>query len=247
MKRFTFVLSIVILFAVPSAALADIAPPYNPPGSNLNTGAEITQVRMVAEIVLIDVRKDTMPGSLGRARVTADFTMRNLGDTAESMAVRFPIAANNGYDNSYPEITDVVIKVGEKQVAFRRANYPFRFDRSYMDDIVPWAEFDVTFPVAQDVPIQVAYNLSGTGYSDQPFFTTFYYVLETGAGWQGTIGSADIILRLPYAANPQNVIFDEIGWALRRRVAHSRIMSCAGTLRISSLVLMAQCKIWNLP
>jgi hypothetical protein len=211
MKRFSLALCLLIFFAVPGTVLADIAPPQNPPGSNLDPGAETTQVRMVAEIVLIEVQKDTMPGSLGWAHVTADFTMRNLGDTSESMAVRFPIAVNNGYDNSYPEITNVAIKVGGEQVAFRRANYPAEFG-IFRDDIVPWAEFDVAFPVGQDVSIQVAYNLSGTGYSYRPFFTTFNYILETGAGWQDTIGSADIILHLPYEANIQNVIFDEIGW-----------------------------------
>ena len=99
MKRFTFVLSIVILFAIPSSVLADIAPPHNPPGSNLDPGLEVTQVRMMAETVLVDVLKDTTPGSLGRAHVTADFTMQNLGTESERLAVRFPIAASDGWFN----------------------------------------------------------------------------------------------------------------------------------------------------
>jgi len=212
MKRLAFVLSIITLFAIPSSALADIAPPQNPPGSSLDPGSEITQVRMVAETVLIELRKDSNPTSVGNAHVTADFTMRNLGTAVENLAVRFPLAVNNGYDNSYPEITEVVIKVGEKQVAFRRANYLSWFDPSYTDDIVPWAVFDVSFPVRQDVAIQVAYNLSGTAHSYQNY-TSFDYVLVTGAGWKDTIGSADIILRLPYPANMQNVLIEEgSGW-----------------------------------
>jgi len=76
---------------------------------------------------------------------------------------------------------------------------------------VPWAEFNVSFPAGQDLPIQVAYNLNGSGYMP---FTAFYYILETGAGWQDTIGSADVTLRLPYEANTQNVILNtQIGWA----------------------------------
>lgn len=204
MKRFAFVLSIIILFAVPSSVLADIAPPQNPPGSNLNPGSEVTQVRMLAETVLVDVQKDITPGSLGRAHVTADFTMQNLGNESERLAVRFPIAINNGYDNSYPEISNIAIQVNGNGVGFRRSDYEANFEM-FGGDIIPWAEFDVTFPVGKNVAIRVAYDLKGTGYRTDPY-TIFSYTLETGAGWKDTIGSADIILRLPYPASTQNVL-----------------------------------------
>jgi hypothetical protein len=211
MKRLSFALLILILFAFPSSARADIAPPIYPPGSNLEPGSEITQVRMAAETVLIDVQDDTTPHSLGSARVTADFTMRNLGSESESMAVRFPITASDGR-SEYPEIANIAVKLNGKQISFRRANYP---DIRYynQDQDVPWAEFDVTFPAGQDTAIQVSYTLNGSGYSYTPF-TAFYYILETGAGWKDTIGSADVILRLPYEASTQNVIMDlQIGFA----------------------------------
>ena len=187
MKRLSFALLILLLFAFPSTVLADVAPPANPPGSNLQPGSETTQVRMVAETVLIDVKADS---GLGTARVTADFTMRNLGNQPESMAARFPITANDGFGN-YPEIKELVVKVNGQEIPYQRANYP---DIRYQDKDVPWAEFNITFPVGQDVPIQVVYNLKGSGYMP---YTAFYYILETGAGWKDTIGSADIILRLP--------------------------------------------------
>jgi len=203
-KRIFVVLLWFAMFAVPSAALADMAPPANPPGSNLQPGTETTQVRMMAETVLIDVKNDAMPNSLGSAAVTADFTMRNLGSNDESMAARFPISSDNGY-GKYPEITDLVIKVNGKQVSYRRTSYP---DVRYPNQaIVPWAEFDATFPAGQDEAIEVAYNLQGSGYPDLPY-TSYYYILETGAGWKDTIGSADITLRLPYPADPQNIILD---------------------------------------
>jgi tetratricopeptide (TPR) repeat protein len=212
MKRFCLAVLLFVLLAFPSRVRADIAPPYNPPGSNPQPGVETTQVRMVAETVLIEVQKDITPGSLGRAHVTADFTMHNLGSTDESMAARFPIAINDGV-SSYPEISNLRIKVNGKQVQYRRTNYPEIGIVPYfmMSDMVPWAEFDITFPAGQDIPISVEYDLRGTGYYP---YIGFYYVLETGAGWKDTIGSADIILRLPYEASPQNVVLDlEIGWA----------------------------------
>ena len=207
MKRSCLVALLLILFAFPSDARADVAPPLFPPGSNPQPGAEITQVRMAAETVVIEVLKNITPQSLGRARVTADFSMHNLGTTDESMAVRFPITSNDGR-GGYPEIDNLQITVDDRQLQHRRANYP---DVGFSDEDVPWAEFDVSFPAGQDVSIQVAYELTGSGYYP---YTAFYYILETGAGWKDTIGKADLILRLPYEASPQNVILNlPIGWA----------------------------------
>jgi hypothetical protein len=205
MKRLSVIMLLCALLAVPFAVHADVAPPYNPPGTNLQPGAETTQVRMVAETVLIEV-KDS--GSLGTAAVTADFTMRNLGSQEERMAALFPMSSNDGRDQ-YPSLTGIKVKVNGKQVPTRTVSYP---DLRYpsISENVPWAEFDVSFPVGQDVEIEVRYGLQGSGY---PPYTAFYYVLSTGAGWKDTIGKADIILRLPYAASPQNVVLDQIGWA----------------------------------
>jgi hypothetical protein len=208
MKRFCFIALLFVLLAFPLNVRADVAPPIYPPGSNPQPGTEVTQVRMAAETVLIDVQKDTTPQGLGRARVTADFSMRNLGAADESIAVRFPISGNDGR-GEYPEIGNLAITVDGQRVQYRRANYPDL--QHWNDEDVPWAEFDVTFPAGENVSIQVAYDLGGSGYYP---FSAFYYILETGAGWKDTIGSADVILRLPYEASPQNVILDlEIGWA----------------------------------
>ncbi|HSL42239.1 MAG TPA: hypothetical protein VK897_02330 [Anaerolineales bacterium] len=207
MKHFCIIALLIVLLAFPSDVRADVAPPLYPPGSNPQPGAEITQVRMVAETVVIEVQRDITQDSLGWAQVSADFTMRNLSSVEESMAARFPLGADNGW-TGYSELDNLRIKVNGKQVQYRRANYP---DVRYQLGEVPWAEFDVTFPAGQDLSIQVSYDLQGSGYYP---YTAFYYILETGAGWKDTIGNADIILRLPYEASPQNVILDMgIGWA----------------------------------
>ena len=210
MKRLFRILCIVLFvtfIGVPISAHADIAPPGHPPGSNLGPGVESTQVRMVAETVVLDVQASTPQGSLGQARVSADFTMRNLGSAAESMGVRFPLASNNGF-GEIPEIKNVSIKVDGIPVVARRI---MQEDPLWSSDPVPWAEFDVTFPLNQDVNIHVTYLLEGTG--EYPY-VAFSYIFHTGAGWKDSIGSADMIVRLPYEANAQNVIFDEqIGWS----------------------------------
>lgn len=162
---------------------------------------------MASERVLIDVLADKPAGSLGQARVTADFTMHNLGSQPETMAARFPIAFSDGF-YGYPEVENIEIHVDGTRVAYRRVDGPELY---YGDIEVPWAEFDLSFPVGKDVLIQVSYDLQGTG--EIPFIA-FYYLLQTGAGWKDDIGSGEIIVRLPYEANSQNVILNEqIGWS----------------------------------
>jgi len=205
--RWLVLILVVGMLGIPSVVRADIAPPSFPPGSNPGPETEGTQVRMMAETVVIDVLGNTPSGSLGRAKVTADFTMRNLGSAVESMGVRFPIGSSNGF-GEYPEIKDLQIFVNNQSVATRRIS---EVDPTWGSDPVPWSEFDVNFPPNADVNIRVTYMLEGMG--EYPY-VAFFYIFHTGAGWQGTIGSADLIVRLPYEANPHNVIFeDQIGWS----------------------------------
>ena len=207
LKLLLIVTLLMITIILPSPVLADVAPPIQPPITNLEPGSQNTNVRMLAETVLIEIQPDNLKGSLGMAIITASFTMRNLGTTPEIMDARFPISANNGR-GEYPELSDLSIKVNSSQTKFSRVNYP---DIRWQDTDVPWAEFNVTFPVGIDVNIEISYLLKGSGYAP---YTAFYYILETGAGWFGTIGSADVILRLPYTASKQNVILNQqIGWS----------------------------------
>lgn len=199
-------LALIFVFLLVISVHADVAPPAPPPGANLGPADNSTQVRMLAETVILEVLPASTPERDGKAYVTADFTMQNLGETPETLAVRFPISANDGFSN-YPEITDLLVKVNGKNLATRRITIPNPGDKNYP---LPWAEFEVTFPPGQDVRIQVAYTL--TGIREYPY-VNFQYVLETGAGWRGTIGSADLIVQLPYEANHYNVLIDS-GWGM---------------------------------
>ncbi len=67
---------------------------------------------------------------------------------------------------------------------------------------MPWATFDVNYPIGQDVVIKVSYHLLPGG--DAAGYASFDYTLVSGAGWYGPIGAADFILRLPYTANSEN-------------------------------------------
>ena len=168
---------------------------------------------MVAEKVVVEVYEDGLAEGLGKAGVTATFTMHNQGSESEIIQVRFPMSANDGWGN-YPQITNVIVKVDEKTTQTSVASYA-QPDRG--SDAIPWVEFAVTFPPGETVLISVGYDLQGSGYYP---YTAFYYLLETGAAWKDTIGSAEIILRLPYEANPLNVVQEfPIGWAETNRGA----------------------------
>ena len=212
MKNLRYLLLLlVIIFSLGNAAVAraDIAPPYMPPGANPGPGSETTQVSMLAETVLIDVQAKAPANSLGQAKVSADFTMRNTGSNEEKLAVRFPISANDGRFN-VNEVKNLQVQVNGKTIPTRRITGPDPY-YGYGDDI-PWAEFDVKFPPGKEVDIRVSYLMDATGYSP---FAAFFYILDTGAGWKGPIGSADLIVRLPYEATPQNVLLTEhTGWSL---------------------------------
>ncbi len=203
----------LVLFAsllTPISARADVAPPEQPPGTNIVPGSESTQVRMVAETVTLRVLSSPSVNYPGQAKTEAVFMMRNLGQAEEKMEVRFPLTFFNnqsdGFGN-FPEIPDIQILVNGKAVSTHRIEADFTnpgggitFSRA------PWAAFNVSFPPGEDVIITVKYMANGYGY--EPYFA-LRYILETGAGWNDTIGTVDIIVKLPYEANPKNVVVDE--------------------------------------
>jgi len=219
MSRARALIILVVLCAVfflPAPPVrADIGPPALPPGVTILPGEEPTQVRMLAETVVFEVQPATsepLPNSLGaeivaQARVTATFTMRNLGSQAESMAVRFPLDTwvMNYDEATMPEIDDLQAKVDFSPVATRHTQSAESVGE--WSQAVDWSEFDVTFPPGQDVIIEVTYTADATAFTTQGGEQTmsFDYILETGAGWKDTIGSADIIMRMPYSVSPENV------------------------------------------
>ncbi len=196
-------------FAWASPVQADIAPPGYPPGADLAPDNANTRVRMMSETVTLTVLRQSATTSRGQARVVAEFTLRNLGNAAERINVRFPL--NNTFWRNSPigaEIKDLVVRVSGAVVPTSRVNDPRL--KTIDGKPVAWSAFTVSFPPNQDVQIQVNYTVDGTG---ENAMVAFYYILETGAGWNDTIGSADLIVRLPYDANVQNVIMDETGFS----------------------------------
>ena len=66
--------------------------------------------------------------------------------------------------------------------------------------------FPVTFPAQQDVTIEVSYTAEGYFAWNVTGLVEFPYVMVTGAGWAGTIGSADITIRAPFDLTAQTLM-----------------------------------------
>lgn len=199
---------------------ADIAPPEPPVGSDISPGSETTNVRMISEYVWLDIQ-DSSTYWAGQANVTAIFTMRNLGSEAEYMRVRFPLhhepyaILEPGFSESCgvivegPSISDFKVWVNKDPVPVDISyepiydHYASSIEQEDIYRTIPcWGHFNVHFPPAQFIVIKVSYQT--TGYDIHGGGSIFEYVIGTGAGWNGTIGSADIVFRLPYEVNNLN-------------------------------------------
>jgi hypothetical protein len=194
------------------SAFADVAPPSMPPGSNIGPEGH-TQVQMRAERIIITVKPRT-PGpnpnlvsDYSEAQVDGIFIMRNRGEAEERMKVQFPLADPSGRGSgffTYPEVLSFTASVDGQIAPTSVIETPNPYDAE--DPSVRWAAFDVTFPVTREVVISVTYSILPTGYLPG---AQYAYVLSTGAGWRGPIGSVDITLRLPYAATYENVVLEQ--------------------------------------
>jgi hypothetical protein len=226
---FNSVLLTILLFSVvsrPDNVQADVAPPEPPIGSNPRPGDELTNVRMMAETVVMDISAGN-PTDEGLAKVTATFTMRNLGEKNESMIVRFPLYDTRGLDNYciskfdveytafyFPPIRNLMVWVNgvftETQIIYKEfiVDVYSHSESSYVQQpkqFPCWASFPVIFPHGQDVIIKVVYSTLPYDHYKLGEFR-YNYILMTGEGWKGTIGSADIIYHLPYDLDQVNFL-----------------------------------------
>ncbi len=69
---------------------------------------------------------------------------------------------------------------------------------------LPWASFPLVFPAGKDTIIHVSYTvpLSPAAKGSE---VALYYVFQTGSGWAGPIGQADLVVNLPYPATAETI------------------------------------------
>ena len=221
--RAILVFVICALFSLVSyqSAKADAAPPPDPTvGGVTPYRPQKTNVQMMSETVLIYVPPS--PSNLEepkQIKVSASFTMRNQGQAEEQMQVIFPLT-RLGHDGSSEQAlyrvdeTSFSVKVNGQPVSITEMTTPPE-ESGYEVPEVLWAAFEVTFPVHQDVLLQVEYEMLNEYGVYGEGFTGIAYILETGAGWYGKILSADITLRLPYPVTEETVLGARPGYVIR--------------------------------
>jgi len=240
LRGLVLVLVLINLLAPSSTVRADIGPqPVLPGGSSIKPGEE-TPIQMVAEIVVMNVRTATEadnnllklnPHIYGFSQpswytviadVEADFTMQNPTSESVRMTVWFPLASaleNAGWSSGRPgeiapRIETFQVSVGGNPLDYTVSKLP---NPSGADKPpLPWASFPVTFPAQEETIIHVSYMLPL-----QPAHTgnevALYYVFQTGAGWAGSIGQAELIVNLPYPASTETLA--------GKRKTYSRVIS----------------------
>jgi hypothetical protein len=179
----------------PDLPRADAAPPLTPPASSIASGGS-TRVQMWSEIVILDATG--LATEDGLVLVTTRFRMRNTGVAPEDLRVRFPLEHPGGWGDGYggyPLVENLEVFADGQPLETGEALEPTYLTQ--LDAKIRWATFDVHFPVERDVILTVEYTIHAAA---DEFGTRLDYVMETGAGWAGSIERAAIILLLPYAA-----------------------------------------------
>jgi hypothetical protein len=131
--------------------------------------------------------------------------MRNPTDQDVSLTAWFPLASalntvswELNPDEIVPRIASFQVSVDGSPVEFTVSELPN--PQGAERPALPWASFPVAFPAGKDTRIQVRYLLplqQGVKANE----LALYYIFQTGAGWAGSIGQAELIVNLPYPAS----------------------------------------------
>ena len=215
-----------LLLAAPARGDVGVQPVL-PGGSSLQPEDE-TPIQMAAELVVMNVRSATEADNMlvtlapqhygfqwdpvwfpGIAEVEADFTMKNPTRQAVSMTAWFPLASalenadwnfNLGEIVPRIEVFQVSVDGNPQDYAVSELPNPQGADKPPL----PWASFLVTFPGEVETIIHVSYMLPLQP-SVKGSEMALYYIFQTGSGWAGPIGQAELILNLPYPASEQTL------------------------------------------
>jgi hypothetical protein len=222
-------LGVLLALIIPSPVQADVGvQPVLPGGSNIEP-EEQTPIQMSAELVTMKVRSATEadntiiqlnPQTYGIqykpvwysavAEVTAEFTMTNPTSDSVSLTAWFPLASalesvswQLNPDESVPYIASFHVAVDGNSLDYSVSELPN--PKGADKPQLPWASFLVTFPAGQETRIQVHYLLPLVQ-AIKGNALALYYVFQTGAGWAGPIGQAELVLNLPYPASDGTLV-----------------------------------------
>jgi hypothetical protein len=218
----------ILILLIPSTVRADVGVrPILPGGSNIQPEDE-TPIQMAGEVVTMDVRPATEadnniiqlnPNAYGLqtqpvwypmvAEVQAVFTMTNPTSDNVSLTAWFPLASaietlnwELNPDETVPRIASFHVMADGQPIDYSLSELPN--PKGSDKPLLPWASFSIAFSAGKDTSIQVSYLLP-LQTSVKGSELALYYIFQTGAGWAGPIGSAELILNLPYPASSETL------------------------------------------
>lgn len=221
---------IALVWVIP--ARADVGPePIMPGGSSLKP-EDKTPIEMQAEKVAINIRKATEADNAminfdpqwygydfydvwypAVAEVEAEFSMNNPTSEKVNMTVWFPLASvlkDERWESRGAEIVPSIkrfqVIVKGKAVDYSVSELPN--PQGGDSPPLPWASFPVTFPPKEKVKIKVSYVVPAERPESKSkgLIMDFHYIFQTGAGWAGPIGKAELEVNLPYPASPETIV-----------------------------------------
>ncbi len=221
--------SLLLGLTLPTPANADVGVhPILPGGSNIEPEGD-TPIQMAAEVVTMNVRLATAADNAILqlnpeayelqfqpvwypmvAEVQADFTMNNPTAGDISLTTWFPLASSMqsvsweiNPDEIVPRIASFTVQVDGSPLDY--ATIELANPRGTDKPPLPWASFPITFSAGTSTSIQVSYLLPLTQ-AVKGTELALYYIFQTGAGWAGPIGQAELIVNLPYPASSETLI-----------------------------------------
>jgi hypothetical protein len=190
----TTIVLTLLLFCILST-YADIRP--NPINAKGIIAGKNTSIRMDSELVVVDLYKDS-------AIVECHFYMKNDSD-AQKLTIGFPemnfhyFRSNNGAETgnfcAFENGERVkLINFHQAEASTLKEQFSFSGLVNEQRDDQPWFLWDSEFDKAEMKTIVVRYSLPfGAMKNGSRYFT---YLLNTGSGWKGNIGKAEIIVNL---------------------------------------------------
>lgn len=201
--------------------------PILPGGSSLSADGD-TPIQMAAETVVMTVREATAADNAivnlnpqyygfdihpvwyeAVADVKADFTMYNPTTETVTMTVWFPMASalntlkwNISPGETVPKIAKFSVSVNGNPVFYFENLQPN--PNGADKPMLPWATFTASFPSEEDTNIHISYTVPLSP-AAKDYTVTLYYIFQTGAGWAGPIGNAEMIVNLPYPASTETM------------------------------------------
>lgn len=188
---------------------ADVAPPPDAPIGNLGPYIfKKTKVKMQSERVQIDISADPLWNYFSKLQVDAHFVFQNMGSSDEYMQAIFPFSDINecGSGGYFYEVDEESFNVSIDGQPVKTSEFTTPSQVREHCSPEKWGKFEIHFPVRKNVNVDINYTMLELDYMRMWSFPkrSFYYLLETGAGWYGTIGKAEVIVNFPYDITKEN-------------------------------------------